>query len=338
MTTEGGVMADILVIGGYGAVGAGVSVLLDEWFPGRVIAAGRRPDAATLPATIRRARLDLADPASLGRLLDTHAIEAAVLCVEPADATVAATLLDRGIHLIDIGATDGLHRQVEALHDRAVAAGATGVLSVGLAPGLTNLLARRASEEVGGATAIDITVMLGAGERHGADAVAWTVAGLGRETADTPRRVAMPGHGVRSAFPMDFSDQHSLRRTLGTAVTTRMCLDSALSTALLAGLRRLGVFRAARRWPAVRRLVTAALSGIHLGGDAYAIRVDAVNGDRRATLTLGGNSQSRVTALVAAHVTRTVLTGVLPAGVHHVDQLPALAALPETAGLPAVPA
>ncbi|MET9065748.1 hypothetical protein [Streptosporangium sandarakinum] len=153
-------------------------------------------------------------------------------------------------------------------------------------------------------------------------------AGVAGATADS-RRYVMPGYGRRTAHPLDFSDQHSLRRTLGVPrVTTRMCLDSAFSTALLAGLRRLGVLRADRR-PALRRLITAALSRVHIGGDGFAIRVDAVNGDRHAALALTGNGQSRATALVAAHVTRTVLAGVPPTGVHHIDQLPALAGIPE---------
>ncbi|GAA2296236.1 hypothetical protein GCM10010149_50700 [Nonomuraea roseoviolacea subsp. roseoviolacea] len=335
-------MSGILVIGGYGAVGARVSATLDEWFPGRVIAAGRRPEAAPrpdgadrrpdgarLPGTVRRARLDVADIADLKRLLVAERVAAVVLCVEPPDVAVAEACLSRGVHLIDVGASDHLLRQVEALADRATAGGATAVLSVGLAPGLTNLLARRAHERVGGARRIDITVLLGAGEQHGADAVAWTVDRLSRPAAGASRRCVMPGHGRRTAFPLDFSDQHSLRRTLGVpAVTTRMCLDSAFSTMLLAGLRRLSVFRAARG-PLARRLAIAALSRVHIGGDGFAVRVDAVNGDRHAALALTGNAQSRATALVAAHVTRAVLGGGLPVGVHHIDQLPALADLPE---------
>ncbi|NUW33886.1 saccharopine dehydrogenase NADP-binding domain-containing protein [Nonomuraea sp. SMC257] len=359
----------MLVIGGYGAVGAQVSTTLDEWFPGRVVAAGRRPGGARLPGTVRRARLDLADVAGLERLLDAERVAAVVLCVEPADAAVAETCLSRGVHLVDVGASDHLLRQVEDLADRATAGGAiaggataggataggataggataggaiaggataggataggaTAVLSVGLAPGLTNLLARRAHERVGGAQRIDITVLLGAGEHHGADAVAWTVARLSLPAAGGSRRCVMPGYGRRTAYPLDFSDQHSLRRTLGVpAVTTRMCLDSAFSTTLLAGLRRLSVFRAARG-PLARRLVTAALSRVHIGGDGFAVRVDAVNRDRHVALALTGNAQSRATALVAAHVTRAVLGGELPGGVHHIDQLPALADLPD---------
>ncbi|NRQ36991.1 saccharopine dehydrogenase [Nonomuraea sp. NN258] len=316
----------MLVIGGYGAVGAQVSTTLDGWFPSQVIAAGRNPDGARLPATVRRVRLDLADIAGLERLLDPGDIAVVVLCVEPADATVAETCLSRGVHLVDVGASDHLLRQVEDLADRATVGGATGVLSVGVAPGLTNLLARRVHERLGGAQQIDITVLLGAGEQHGADAVGWTVSRLARPAAARPRRYLMPGHGRRTAHPLDFSDQHSLRRTLGVpSVTTRLCLDSAFSTALLAGLRRLGVFRR----PTLRRLITTALSRVHLGGDGFAVRVDGVNGDRHAALALTGNGQSRATALVAAYVTRAVLDGALPTGIHHIDQLPVLADVPE---------
>ncbi|MFD9427386.1 MULTISPECIES: hypothetical protein [unclassified Streptomyces] len=86
-----------------------------------------------------------------------------VLCVEPPDAGVARTCLERGIHLVAIGAT---RRQLDAmaeLHDPGVRAGATALLGVGVAPGLTNLLARRAHEAVGGAESLRLTVLLGSG-------------------------------------------------------------------------------------------------------------------------------------------------------------------------------
>ncbi|UGY90299.1 hypothetical protein [Streptomyces gobiensis] len=81
--------------------------------------------------------------------------------------------------------------------------------------------------------------------------------------------------------------------------------------------RRTGLLRAARR-PGVRRTLTGAFRRLHIGGDGFAVRA------------LTGRSQSRVTGLVAAYVVREVLTGTVPAGVHHIEQLPALAGLPET--------
>lgn len=325
--TRDGVNGRILVVGGYGAVGTTVTAQLREWYPRQVIPAGRDE------ARARRhggARVDVADAVGFRRVLDELGdVAVVVLCVEPEDAEVARACLERGIHLVDVGASYRLLDAVARLHDLSVEAGATAVLSVGLAPGLTNLLARRAHDAVGGAERIDLTVLLGAGERHGADAVRWTVAGLAEPAAARPARTVLPGYGERTAHPFPFSDQHTLRWTLDVPeVTTRLCLDSRPLTAALFALRRTGMLSGARR-PGVRRLLTGTLSRVHLGGDGFAVRADAHRGDRHAAYVLTGRQQSRVSGLVAAYVTRELLTTNNPAGVHHIEQLPGLADLPE---------
>ncbi|MDX3245420.1 DUF664 domain-containing protein [Streptomyces sp. ME18-1-4] len=317
----------ILVIGGYGAVGAIVSRTLDGWFPGRVLAAGRRPQRARLAPSITAVRLDLREPGGLDELLRQYSISTVVLCVEPPDSALARTCLRQGIHFVDIGASDRLLRKVEAMADLAHDSGATAVLSVGVAPGLTNLLARQVHETLGGADRLDITVLLGAGEHHGLDAVGWTVGQLGRRYPyrAQPLRVALAGYNTRTAHPFGFSDQYSLRRTLGIGtVRTRLCLDSAPLTALLFGLQRIGTFRT----ETLRKALTQILARVHIGTSGFAIRVDGHHGDRHAASTLTGSEQTRITALVAAHVTRKVVTGTLPAGVHHIEQLPVLADIP----------
>ncbi|MCZ9341626.1 saccharopine dehydrogenase, partial [Streptomyces sp. TRM76130] len=171
--------------------------------------------------------------------------------------------------------------------------------------------------------------LLGAGERHGADAVRWTVAGLSDPVPARPQRVVLPGYGVRRAHPFSFSDQYTVRRTLGVPeATTRLCLDSRLLTAALFAVRRLGFLRGSR-FPGRRRLLTRAFSRVHLGGDGFVVRVDARRGDRHAVRALTGRGQGRVSGLVAAYVTRAVLEGGVPAGVRHIEQVPVLADLPE---------
>ncbi|MBQ1090052.1 saccharopine dehydrogenase family protein [Streptomyces sp. B93] len=318
----------VLVVGGYGAVGAVVTTTLTDWFPGRVVPAGRDEARARRLGGVRA---DVTRPEEFARTLDTLAdVSVVVLCVEPQDAEIARICLRRGVHLVDIGATPRLLTAVADLHDEAVAAGATAVLSVGVAPGLTNLLARRVHEAVGGAERLDITVLLGSGERHGGDAVRWTVAGLTEPVEARPRRTALPGYGTRTAHPFPFSDQHTLPNTLGVPeVTTRLCLDSRSLTSMLFALRRTGLLHTARH-PAVRRTLTAVFRRVHIGGDGFAVRADARRGDHHAALALTGHGQSRITGLVAAHVTRELLTGTPPTGVHHIEQLPPLTTLPNT--------
>ncbi|MEW2635515.1 saccharopine dehydrogenase NADP-binding domain-containing protein [Streptomyces sp. NPDC048389] len=313
----------VLVVGGYGAVGATVTSTLADWFPGRVVVGGRDEVRAQQLGGVR---VDVTDPADFRRVLTgLGGVVAVVMCVEAPDAGIARICLERGVHLLDIGATRRLLDGLADLHDVAVGSGATAVLSVGVAPGLTNLLARRAHEAVGGAERIDLTVLLGAGERHGADAVRWTVEHLAEPTTAGPLRTMLPGYGTRTAYPFPFSDQHTLSRTLGVGqVTTRLCLDSRPLTTGLFALRR-----AARR-SAVRRALTGLFTRIHVGRDGFGVRADAHRGDLHAAYALTGQAQSRVTGLVAAHVARELLTGSLPLGVHHIDQLPALASLPES--------
>jgi hypothetical protein len=325
---------NVLVVGGYGAVGAAATRELATRLPGRVVVAGRDAERArTLAASVGAGaarRVDVGDVAGFERVLADERISAVVLCVEPPDARIARACLASGVHVVDVGASWPLLREVEGLVELAVGHAATAVLSVGLAPGLTNLLARQAVDELGGAERVDIAVLLGAGEHHGADAVRWTVAGLAAPVpaGARPQRVELPGFGTRTVHPFPFSDQHSLRRTLGIPdVTTRLALDLRLLTAGLFGLRR--VLRPVARHPRAARLLAGGFGGVHLGGDRFAVRVDARRGGRRATRVLSGREQSRVTGLVAAHVTARLLDGGLPPGVHHVDELPELAGIPD---------
>lgn len=326
---SGGVPAGrILVVGGYGAVGAVVTATLAEWSPGLVVPGGRDEVRARRLGGVR---VDVADPERFAQALDELGdVAVVVLCVEPPDAGIARICLERGIHLVDVGATPRLLDAVADLHEVAVAAGASAVLSVGVAPGLTNLLARRAHEAVGAAERLDLTLLLGSGERHGGDAVRWTVEGLAEPVTARPRRTALPGYGTRTTHSFPFSDQHTLRRTLGVPkVTTRLCLDSRPLTAALFAARRTGLLSAARR-PRVRGLLTGAFRRVHVGDDGFAIRADARRGDRHAAWALTGRGQSRITGLVAAYVTRELLVGTRPTGVHHIEQLPGLSGLPET--------
>lgn len=329
MSTAG--EGNILVVGGYGAVGRTVTGTLTEWFPGRVLPAGRNPARATSSAVARPVAVDVTDAADVVRVLERHRIDAVVLCVEPPDDALARVCLGRGVHLVDVGASRRLLDLVDRLHETAREHGATAVLSVGVAPGLTNLLAQRANDRVSGADRLDITVLLGTGEAHGTDAVRWTVAQLASAAPRPNRRyrVDLPEHGVRTAHPFPFSDQYTLRRTLGVAeVTTRLCLDSAPLTVALFGLRRAGAFRLARyRLPA--RAMIATLGRFHAGGDTFVVRADAVRGEQHAACAVSGRAQSRFTGLAAAAVTRELLTGGFTAGVHHIEQLPELAGLPE---------
>ena len=133
-----------LVIGGYGVVGRVVCEYLGAKFPGRVVAAGRNMHAASAFASSSNGRvsprqIDVSDPLTLDATLDDARV--VITCVNARNREIAEACIRQRAHFVDISASYSVLRSLEVLNDQARASGVTGVLSVGLSPGITNLLA-----------------------------------------------------------------------------------------------------------------------------------------------------------------------------------------------------
>ncbi|WP_158632228.1 saccharopine dehydrogenase NADP-binding domain-containing protein [Micromonospora sp. Llam0] len=341
----------VVVVGGYGAVGHATAEMLAEWFPGRVLVAGRDPARAARAAdAIGRGttwrQVDVTSAADRARLSADAAL--VVMAVERANVAVAQEAVRRGVHYVDVTASPQLLRPLTDLDQLAVRTGSTVALSVGVAPGLTNLLADECLRELPAADTVELTLMLGTGDPHGRDSVRWIVeqaatasvgtagAGVGGGTdVGRPRRtrVDLPGVGRRAVFPFPFSDQHVLTARHGVRATTRMCLDSRVLTWTLFAGRSSGLFRLARRLRLDDVLVSA-LVWARVGADRFVVRASASRSSGPAvTRAVAGRGTSQVTGAVAAVVARQVLTGGtgtparVSAGVRHIDQVTGLADL-----------
>ncbi|WP_440072523.1 saccharopine dehydrogenase family protein [Streptosporangium sp. OZ121] len=318
----------IVVIGGYGAVGGATARQLGLWFPGRTVAAGRDPTKAralarSTGAAVRAEGVDVGDPADVDRLLDEAAV--VVMCVERANAALAEACLRRGVHYVDVSASTSVIREIESLDKLAVRNRATAVLSVGVAPGLTNLLARHCLERLPSGNRVDISLLLGQGGDHGADSVRWIVAGLTRPDGRRPgarrARVRLPGWGTRTVHPFPFSDQQTIGESSRITATTRICFDSALVTSVLFGLAAIGFFTLVGRLRAESPLASA-LSRWHRGSDRFVVHVRASDaGGNAVSSTVTGRDSCQITGAVAALVARDLFTTSLPAGVLHIDAL-----------------
>ncbi|MEY9211810.1 saccharopine dehydrogenase NADP-binding domain-containing protein [Thermobifida halotolerans] len=304
-------MNRVVVIGGYGAVGREAATALTRLLPGAtVVVAGRHPDRARPVPGTEALRLDASDPADVARAV--AGADAVLMCVDRDNPRVARTCLEGGVHYLDVSADHRLLSAVRALDGLARERGAAALLSVGLVPGVTNLLAKHCVAR-SGAREVRVGVLLGAGEEHGPAALDWTLDGLagppGSWREDFP-----PPHGRRTVRRFPFSDQYTLPDTLGIEdARTGLCLDSRAATALLAAGGRPAVARLLRH-PRIRGVLLAVLGGLHVGGDGFA--VTAVAGTARAAF--GGHRQSRATGLAAALLARRLPD--LPAGVRHVEQ------------------
>ncbi|MFE1591116.1 NAD-dependent epimerase/dehydratase family protein [Nocardia sp. NPDC058705] len=276
----------VLVLGGYGTVGAHlVRLLRAEGIPAE--AAGR--DAARADRVV-----DVSDGASVDAALAETSV--VVNCVGAEDVQLARTCAERGITFVDISATSDYVRSLEDIDRPAV-------LGVGLAPGLTTLLAVDALEQHRGP--VDIMIGLGSGETHGPAATAWTYRLLGQRFPDADgtsirnftgrQSFSLPEAAGYRPFPAvraDFADQHRLTREFGVPVRTYLRLDSRLATLGLAALT----------WaPALQSRAPAHMPG---SSDRWVALTRAADGSTRSA---SGRGQSLATAVVAAITVRTLI-------------------------------
>ncbi|MGW8811613.1 saccharopine dehydrogenase [Gordonia terrae] len=269
----------ILLLGGRGAVGEVVARELVD--AGHVVTATSRTATGD-------ARVDL-----LGNLSELRGL------VARHDVVVNASGIERPelgtatgpTPLVDISASGAY---LDAL--RAAAVGPV-LLGAGLAPGLSTILAAALDSRTG--DDIDVLVMLGAGEKHGPAAVAWTVGLVGTDVHHPPegrpvrnlgetRRATGPDGRSRCYLRVDFPD-HVLLDDKPGAIRSYLTLSSAPMTAALGLIGRVPVLRSTLTWAPP------------LGSDAWhVVAENRRSGERRYACGTGqSEATGRLTALAA---------------------------------------
>ena len=150
-------MSRILVLGGSGEMGSAAVADLVERTDHEVTVGDIRPGSAAallrrLGASERVVRVDVEDPDSLAAVVDTDVVLNATYMrhnVPVTDAAIAA-----GVHLVDLGSYYPETLQQLERHERAMAAGCRIVPGCGVAPGLTNILARHGADRLDTVSAI----------------------------------------------------------------------------------------------------------------------------------------------------------------------------------------
>ncbi|MDT0167316.1 NAD(P)H-binding protein [Actinotalea sp. AC32] len=304
-------MTSVLIVGGYGAVGRHAAAALLERRPEvHVRVGGRRPlQAVPVPGAVA-VRVDTTDSATIHGAME--GVTAVLNCTEDGNVDVARIALERGVDYADVSATPQVVADIAGLDGLARSCGARAVVSVGLVPGISNLLAALVAQ--GGERQVAVGILLGAGEHHGRAALDWTLRGLGqmRGSWSVP---FPPPYGPRTVHAFPFSDQFTLPETIGVeSVRTGLCLDSRAATQVLRALSRPVAGRLLRR-RAVREMVLTALAHVHLGDDGFALAASSSGVHAGVT----GREQSRATGIIAALVLDQIHT--FAPGVHHLEQV-----------------
>jgi saccharopine dehydrogenase-like NADP-dependent oxidoreductase len=312
-------MPTILIAGGYGAVGRKIAADLAKLGTHQIILAGRdlaKASAAALPMGAQARRINLSAPPTWPAALD--GVDLVIACIDQTDTAFLAEVARRGIAYLDVTANDHFFRQAEALNVTIPV-----LLSVGLAPGISNLLAVAAACQLDSVSTIETGLLMGTGDEHGSAAIEWSTANMFDPAA--PRDDAQvdfgPDFGIRKAYFMDFSDQHALTRTMpGVKAITRVTYDSAVIASTLFWV---GHTFAGNK--TIERLVARASHLPTFGSDKCVLSVTA-SGTRngqptKQTAHFFGQREAAVTAAVAALMAQEILSGNVPPGVHHSHQV-----------------
>lgn len=331
-----------LVIGGYGHVGRTISTILANQFPGQVIAAGRNLHKAErlsreTGGKVLPLAFDIFDPeTNINEALD--GVSQVIMCLDQPDTRIVEQIIRKGVDYIDITAANGFLTAAEKLDDLAREFGSSVVLSVGLAPGLTNLLAAQAVNALDELERLDIFVMLGMGDAHGNAAILWTLENTLTEftvlengvpkavrSFEDGKQTMLPGFGRRTAYRFNFPDQHSLPRTLGIdTVSSRLCFDLEFVTKTFAALKMTGMLRILRRqW--AKDVFVKLLKTLRFGTDRFVLKVDAAGRKNGSTIKIAsairGAGEARMTGFVAAQVAHRLYSANNQTGVYQIEQI-----------------
>ncbi len=312
----------VLIVGGYGTVGAALTELAGREWP--LLLTGRHPErgaalAQRHGATVRR--WDVADPEPFAA-----SVRAVVSAVNDPDDRVLRAAVGGGVPYVDV--TRWTARLARAVTVATLAEPTAPVLfSSSWMGGVTSLVtAALVAERGGDATSVDIAIRYDVQDAAGVDSVDfidrlgydYEVRRSGGPATVAPlsdaRWVDIAGSRTKVAR-LDTPEQFTLPLTLGVdTVTTRIGFSSNSATAALLAAKKVGLFRWGRgdRWTSVRRSLLYSPGD---GGSAQ-IRIDVVGdaGVTSATI-VDSRGQAHLTALGGFLGLRRVLAGDAVAGV-----------------------
>ncbi|WP_069133176.1 saccharopine dehydrogenase family protein [Rhodohalobacter halophilus] len=325
----------ILIIGGYGAVGSIIAESISQNYQWEIYIAGRNLSKAEklahrLNHKVIPLQIDLSDPSGHSILEDMDLV---IMCVEQAGIEFVKQCIIRGIHYIDITATHQRIEEIETLDCIAKKNNVRVVLSVGLAPGITNLLAQYCTELLPDGKRINLFVLLGTGEKHGDAAYRWTFDNL-----HTTYKISNNGEssivksftspvttqllGKRTFYLFNFSDQHSLVKTTRVnKVRTRLAFDSKVLTWAIALFRKVGLTKVFQ-YRKIQNIIMILFKKALLGDDIYSVKAVIENdrGEKREC-SLSGNGESKITAYVASMVALNMVDSAHHYGVSHLNEV-----------------
>lgn len=335
----------ILIIGGYGQVGRYVTLDLVAVFPNEVIVAGRNLEKADAFAQEHNnlfgtQKIDIYDVSNFKEA--TKNVKVVVMCMMPKNNDFTKFCIENEIHYVDISPSDNVMGKIEQFKGYFENKQVACVLGVGLAPGLSNLLVKKLQSEVDILQSVDMFLMLGLGEAHGADGVNWLLDNIRnsfpvnnqkiKPFVNGKKTIFIQHLGKRKAYPFNIADQFIVSKTLQIEnAASYLCFDSKTATRLLSTLKHMGVFNLLK-FKAVQNIFANIFNSLlpiiqksRFGTDIYSIKIDAIglknNNKYKCSIGTIGYDNSLLTAQITAFVAKQLYTKNLPSGIFYLEEL-----------------
>ncbi|MEX0360598.1 MAG: hypothetical protein AB3N10_06360 [Allomuricauda sp.] len=332
----------ILIIGGYGTVGSLVSIQLARRYPSKIIIAGR--NRAKAEALIGEHRLyahaiymDIVGGGFQEVIFEE--LHTVINCLETDNITFLLECVNLDINYVEVGASYETHKRFFEIADYINHSNSLVVPSVGLIPGLSNVLAYNGSTLFDSVEEIHSYVMLGLGESHGVDSIRWmlnkmnspfeikTGAGNVRVKGFThPKSTLLLNENKKRTFYLfDFSDHHIIPLFIETkAIDTRIAFDSRTVTKLFHLFRKIGAMNWYNRIDPKSFKKVLDLMGV--GSDRYTLQVEIGGIDKKQnplkiTYSVFGHNEALATASVTAFVSEVLYTNKTLNGLRHIEEI-----------------
>lgn len=332
----------ILIIGGYGTVGSLVSIQLANRFPEKIVIAGRNKVKAEAfidehGLAARGIYLDIEN--GHFQEIDFEELHTVVNCLETYNISFLLECINLDINYVEIGASYDTHKRFFEIADYINNSNSLVVPSVGLVPGLSNVMAYHAAKRLDIVEEIHNYVMLGLGESHGVDSIRWM---LGKANSSFeiktktgkvfvkgfthPKSVLLLNEDKKRTFYLfDFSDHHTIPLFINTkAIDTRIAFDSRIVTKLVYLLQKTGALKWYTRLDPTK--FKKALDFISLGSNQYALQIEIKGTDKqkkpiKLKYLVNGANEALATASVTSFIAELLYTNNTLKGLKHIEQI-----------------
>lgn len=309
-----------MIIGGHGAVGQTISKALNHH---SLVIGGRNTEKIQLfiNSNLKDAQSRKIDIHTFDESL-FHDVHTVIVCVDQNSTELVEYCINNNLNYMDVSANSDYIDKVQKLEFTNKS---SILLGVGIAPGVTNILATQLIKENPNLKNVDIHVILGLGEKHGSAAIDWTLDNM--IASYTLKNVTYKPLNMRSQFThhsvkydtfnFNFADQYLLNNKYPEFnFFTYMGFDKPLATRMIHQLMNLnlsGFLKTKNGY----KLTKHALLNPKFGSDYFIIHVS--NG--MDELVFDGYNEAYYTGQFAAISAVKLVDDSLPFGLIGMDDI-----------------